>query len=90
MEHVWDGVVTNVWNDGDTFTTELRRDGAPDLIAEFSMRECQLADIEPGSLLIVRPGSVVKRELPVWTQEEIDDIRRRAKIRAARLGFLAD
>lgn len=85
----WDAVVTDVWDNGDTFTAELRQEGSPNLIADFSMRECQVT-VQPGDLLVVTPDSVVKREPRVWTQTELDDIRRRAAILAARLGFLAD
>ena len=71
----WDGRVLEV--DGDIFTAELCREGAPDLLADFSMAECGVT-VEPGDLLIVLPGSVVKRDLGVWTQAEIDEIERRA------------
>jgi hypothetical protein len=89
MTEHWDAIVTDLWDDGDTFTAELRREGSPDLVADFSMRECQVT-VQRGDLLIVTPDSVVKREPRVWTQAELDDIRRRARIMAARLGFLAD
>ena len=71
----WDARVLEV--DGDTFTAELSREGAPDLLADFSMAECGIT-VEPGDLLVVMPGSVTKRDLGVWTQAEIDEITRRA------------
>jgi hypothetical protein len=79
----WDGVVTDIWDDGDTFTAELRREGSPDLLAEFSMRKCQV-NVLPGDMLIIS-DSVVKRNLGVWTQAELNEINRRAAIQAARL-----
>lgn len=89
MSIEWDGIVTDVWADGDTFTAELRQEGSPDLFAEFSMKECRV-HVEPGDLLIITPDSVIKRNLGRWTQEELAEIRRRAKIKAAQLGFLAN
>ena len=83
----WDGRVLEV--DGDIFTAELCREGAPDLLADFSMAECGVT-VEPGDLLIVRPGSVAKRDLGVWTQAEIDEIMRRARKLSRRLRQIAD
>jgi len=88
-EELWDGIVLDVWPDGDTFTAELRREDEPDLLAEFSMRECGVTVVS-GDLLIIRPDSVVKRDLGVWTREEIDEIKRRAAIRFAQLRNLFD
>lgn len=79
---VWDGSVIEV--NGDIFTVDLRREGAPDMLADYSMKECGIT-VEPGDLLIVRPDSVTRRELPVWTQEDIDAIMARAEKRAALL-----
>jgi hypothetical protein len=53
------------------------------------MAECGIT-VEPGDLLIVRPGSVTKRDLGVWTQAEIDAIMKRAKRLAAMLRKIAD
>ena len=50
----WYGNVTNV--EGDIFTAILRRDGQPDLLADFDMKRCGLADIEPGDCIIVTPN----------------------------------
>ena len=88
MNPVWDAIVTDVWDDGDTFTVDLRRKGSPDLLAEYSMREFGV-DVVPGDLLLIRKNSVMKRPRRVWTQEEIDDIRRRAAIRSARFRGMA-
>ncbi len=84
MDFAWNGIVTEVWDDGDTFTVDLRREGLPDLLAEFSMRECGV-DVVPGDLLVIQRDSVAKPPRRVWTQEEIDDIRHRAAIRSAKL-----
>ncbi len=86
MTTTWDGTVTDIWENGDTFTAKLHREDAPDLFAEFSMRECGIS-VEPGDLLIITADAVKKRDLGVWTQEEINDIRRRAKARYEQLGF---
>ena len=80
----WEGAVVEVWPDGDTFTVDLRREGDPDLLAEYSMRECGIT-VEEGDLLIVRKDSVVKRNLGRWTQEDIDAITERARVRARKL-----
>lgn len=85
----WTGVVLEVWPDGDTFTADLRQDGSPDLVAEFSMVECGI-QVEPGDVLDVKRNSVKKRDLRVWTQAEIDDIQRRASAWAALLRGLSD
>lgn len=84
---VWDGSVIEV--NGDIFTVDLRREGAPDMLADYSMKECGVT-VEPGDLLIVRPDSVTKREPRVWTQAEIDAIMARARKRAALLRRIAD
>lgn len=84
---VWDGSVVEV--DGDIFTVDLRREGDPDMLADYSMKECGIT-VEPGDLLIVRPDSVTKREPRVWTQAEIDAIMARARKRAALLKRIAD
>ena len=83
----WDGSVVAV--DGDIFTVDLRREGAPDMLADYSMKECGVT-VEPGDLLIVRPDSVTKRKLPVWTQAEIDAVMARARKRAAEFKRIAD
>ena len=80
----WTGIVVEVWPDGDTFTAELSRDGSPDLVAEFSMAACGVS-VQEGEVLDVEPGSVRKRDLGVWTQEEVDEIHRRAALRAEQL-----
>lgn len=74
---VWDADVLEIWDDGDTFTARLRQNASPDLLAEFSMRQCGIA-VEPGDLLIVTPARVIKRNLGVWTQAELDEIKERA------------
>jgi hypothetical protein len=83
---VWDGSVVEV--DGDIFTVDLRREGGPDMMADYSMKECGIT-VEPGDLLIVRPDSVTKREPRVWTREELDAIMARARKRAALLKRIA-
>lgn len=80
----WHGYVTDV--EGDIFTAMLRREGQPELCADFSMRECGIT-VELGHLIVVTPNSVKLLDLGVWTQEEIDAIKARAKERAQRLGF---
>ena len=75
----WDGIVIEVWADGDTFTADLRReDGTTEFEAEYSMRECGI-EVQEGDVLDVTPESVTKVDLGVWTQEDIDEISRRAK-----------
>lgn len=71
----WTVSVVEVWDDGDTFTVDLRCEGNPDLLAEMSMRQCGIT-VEPGDLLIVTTTFVTKRDLGVWTQEDIDAITR--------------
>lgn len=73
-----------VWPDGDTFTAELYRGGAPDLVAEFSMRECGVS-VQAGDSLVVTKNHVGKRNLGYWTQEEIDAIMDEATTRAGQL-----
>lgn len=80
----WYAVVSEVWPDGDTFTASLSQDGEPDLWAEFSMRECGV-DVTAGDLLILTPDGMTKRDLGVWTKEEIDEIRASAKAQYERL-----
>lgn len=80
---VWHGWVIEV--NGGTFTADLRRDGRPDICADFSMSQCGLDGIEAGDLIIVTPDSVKRLELPPWTQEEIDDINKRAQEWLARI-----
>ena len=77
-EAVWDADVLEIWNDGDTFTARLRQKGSPDLLAEFSMKQCGIT-VEPGDLLIVTPEKVIKRNLGKWTQAELDNIDRRSR-----------
>jgi len=84
----WTGIVLEVWPDSDIFTAELRRDGSPDLVAEFSMAECGVR-VEAGDVLDVKRNSVKKRDLGVWTQEEVDEIYRRAALRAEQLRLLS-
>jgi hypothetical protein len=86
---MWTGVVREVWPDGDMFTAELRRDGGPDLIAEFSMRECGIY-VEEGDVLRIEPDQVTKIDLGIWTVQEVREIRTRAEKLARELGFLAD
>lgn len=71
----WTASVVEVWDDGDTFTVDLRREGNPDLLAEMSMKRCGIT-VEPGDLLIVTTTFVTKRDLGVWTQEDINAITR--------------
>lgn len=78
----WYGCVTAV--NGDMFTADLRREGSPDLFADFSMSECGLSGLEEGDLLVVTPVRVRRLELPPWTQEQLDEIIERARERAAR------
>jgi hypothetical protein len=85
----WDGHVLEVWDDGDTFTAELSREGDLSLIAEFSMSQCGIT-VQEGDLLIITPRSVAKRDLGVWTQAEVDAIMRRARKRARQLRRLAE
>lgn len=80
----WDGVVLEVWPDGDTFTADLRREGGPDVLAEFSMRECGIT-VERGDRLIVKKDSVAKRPPRLWTREELAAIMERAEKQAKRL-----
>lgn len=77
----WDGRVTEV--DGDIFTAlVIRRDGiGPELAADFSMARCGIC-VEPGDLIIVSPEGVTKRDLGVWTKEDIDAIMAGAKERS--------
>jgi hypothetical protein len=84
----WDGRVLEIWDDGDTFTASLQRDGAPELIADFSMTACGIT-VEAGDLLIITPQQVTKRDLGVWTDDELAGISRRARalIRALRRDF---
>ncbi len=81
----WYGNVTNV--EGDIFTAILRRDGQPDLLADFDMKRCGLADIEPGDCIIVTPDPVLRMERPVWSKEQLDAIWVHARERSRRLGF---
>jgi hypothetical protein len=83
----WDGCVLDV--DGDTFTAELQREGCVTVIADFSMTQCGIT-VEPGDVLIVKPDSVTKRDLGIWTQAEIDAIMRRARERSRRLRLIAE
>ena len=73
----WQGLVIEV--NGDLLTVELCREGAPDLIAEYSMTECGLSGIEPGDVLAVTRDSVSKLDLGVWTEKDLDEIRERAR-----------
>jgi hypothetical protein len=84
----WTGIVLEIWEDGDTFTAKLRREGAPDLVAEFSMRECGVKVTE-GDVLDVTRNHVGKRDLGYWTKEEVDAILDRAATRAEKLRMLA-
>lgn len=84
----WHGYVTDIA--GDIFTAVLCREGEPDITADFSMSECGLAGAEPGAYLVVTPGSVRRLEMPPWTQEQIDEIRREAERRLAQLLPLID
>jgi hypothetical protein len=85
----WDGIVTEVWPDADTFTAELRREGSPDLIADFSMAACGVT-VREGDVLLVTGDRVSVRDLGTWTQEEIDAICKRAEAQAERLRELPD
>lgn len=78
-----------VWPDGDTFTAELRRGNAPDLVAEFSMRECGV-HVTAGDSLVVTKNHAGKRNLGYWTQEEIDAIMDQAVTRLEQLRRLCD
>jgi hypothetical protein len=78
----WDGRVLEI--DGDVFTASLQREGAPKLIADFSMAQCGIS-VELGDLLIVTPERVTKRDLGVWTEAEVAAIKRRARERLAHL-----
>lgn len=73
----WSGRVTDV--EGDTFTAWLVPSDheGPELCADFSMERCGI-EVQEGDLLTVTPESVVKVDPGVWTQEEIDEIGRRA------------
>lgn len=77
----WDGRVLEVWEDGDTFTATVQREGHPELMAEFSMAQCGIS-VEEGDLIIVTPERVTKRELRPWTAAEIDEIMHRARERS--------
>ena len=79
-EPQWCGYVTDV--EGDIFTAVLRRDGHPDLLADFSMKECGLAGLKPYDDIIVTPDSVRQPDPIVWTQEQLDAIWVRARERA--------
>ena len=83
---IWHGLVTEVWDDGDTFTAELRREGCPDLFAEFSMRECK-ATVQAGNVFTLdgEADTLTVLDLGTWTQEELDEVMARAKIMAERL-----
>lgn len=81
----WYGYVTDV--DGDMFTAVLRREGEQDVLADFSAAECGLSGVEAGRYIVVTPDSVRWLELPVWTQEQLDAIRERARRRSRALGF---
>jgi hypothetical protein len=70
----WDAVVTEVWEDG---AARLSREGAPEMLAEFSMRQCNVT-VEAGDVLVVTAGKVTRRDLGRWTQSELDEIRCRA------------
>ena len=83
----WDGCVLEV--NGDIFTAELCREGAPDLLVNFSMAQCGVT-VERGDRLIVRSESVIKRDLGVWTQAELDAIMHRAREQSRRLRQVAD
>jgi hypothetical protein len=82
----WDGRVIEVWEDNDTFTVDLRREGSPDLLAEMSMAQTGVT-VATDDLLIVtpatpgRPASVTKRIPRQWTQAELDQIMRRSRKR---------
>ena len=84
----WDGIVHEVWEDGDTFTAELRAEGQPDLFAEFSMRQCEVT-VQSGDLFTLdgATDTFTLVNLGTWTQEELDAIMARARDMARRLGF---
>ena len=82
----WTAVVIEV--EGDQFSAELSRDGFPDLIANFD--RSLLPDVEPGDVLTVTPSGVTRVDLGRWTQEELDDIRRRAREMATEVQALAE
>jgi hypothetical protein len=79
-----DGRVLEVWDDGDTFTALVAREGQPELMAEFSMRQCGITAGE-GDLIIVTPERVTKRELRAWTAAEIAEFMQRARRRSRML-----
>lgn len=74
--------------DDTAFSAELTREGAPGLIANFD--RALLPDVQPGDLLTVTPTGVTRIDLGRWTQEELDEVRRRAREMAATLEGLAE
>ncbi len=79
----WTGRVSDV--EGDLFTAELERPDGPPLVADF--RRSLLPDVRCGDVITVTPSAVERVDLGVWTAEELD----RAKARArAMTGVLAE
>lgn len=80
----WDGRVTD--REGDIITAFLAPSDheGPEVLADFSLKQCGI-DAEPGDLLIVTPDKVTVRDLGVWTQQEIDEIKKRAHDRWLRM-----
>jgi hypothetical protein len=78
-EAPWHGTVTEV--NGDWITVDLRRAGDMDLMAEVSASQWGLNDVQPGDTLILDTNAnTVSRLSPgTWTQEELDEIWRRAR-----------
>jgi hypothetical protein len=79
MSAPWHGTVTEV--NGDEITVDLRRDGDMDMVAEVIASRWGLEDAEPGDVLALDPeaGTVTRLDLGTWTQEDLDEIARRAK-----------
>jgi hypothetical protein len=75
----WHGIVIEV--NGDEATVNLRREGSMDLTAEVELSRWGLKDIQAGDILVLdtEADTVTRLDLGTWTQEELDDIARRAE-----------
>lgn len=78
VEDPWHGTVTDVR--GDWLTVDLRHEGSPDLVAEVSASRWNLADAQPGDVLVLdtEAGTVTWAIPGSWTQEELAATWRRA------------
>lgn len=90
MNDIWHARVDE--RDGNTAFVTLYQEGQADLLAEVDLARWHLDGVEPGDILILNTHSqtVTKMDLGTWTQEKIDDIRKRAKERHAMFMGISD